>query len=226
MSTPLTFLPDVTVGNAFTLAVQFTDYTQNFTTLQVQAYLAQATPPYGDPVVQFVPAISFPIVGNTSVVNVLLTLNGSQTSNLGTGSYVGDIVLTMAGYGPYTPISYSFNIIPGTTLNSIYTGGLAIVTLPAGSSMLMPNTVSIVPAGTTPALTLALPVVTGSGQVCVVKNQSNLAITITGNMFTTSAVTTYILTGGVAAGSTVTFINDGNFTNNNGYWNTISPSGS
>jgi len=211
-TTPITFLPDVTVGNPFSLAVQFTDPNQNFQNVVVTANMGLSIPPFTNPVVQFVPVISFPIPGNYTTFTVLLTLLGSQTASIGPTSLVGDIVLSMSGYGPYSALSYGFNIISGVTLNSTYVGNLAIVTT-ATSTTLQPNTVTIIQGATGP-ITLTMPTLTGSGQVFVVKNQTVQTITVSGPLYTTASVASYNL-----LSTTATFVNDGTQSLGNGYIN-------
>jgi hypothetical protein len=214
-SLPLVTLPDVTTGNAFNVAVQFTDATQNFASVVVTCYLAQATPPYTNPATQFTPVITFPLAGNTATFIVTLTLTGNQISGLGPGLYKGDIVLSMAGYGPYSAFSFSFNIVQGTTLSALYQGNLPVMYYTA-SATLTPNTIAVVQAATSGAVVFTLPTVTGSSQVIVVKNQSAQTVTINGALFTTAAVTTLNM-----SSTNLSLFNDGLASLGNGNWNTF-----
>lgn len=72
-------------------------------------------PPYTNPAFTFTPVISFPGSVNTFVATISMT--GTQTDTLAVGSYVGDMILSMAGYGPYTALSFTFNIVPVVTVH-------------------------------------------------------------------------------------------------------------
>lgn len=114
-SVPLTKLPDLTVGDRFDWAVQFTDPNQNFASIAVASVLRLATPPYTNPAFTFVPTISFPLAGNNTTFTAVLSMTGTQTDALGVGLYTGDIVLSMAGYGPYSAIAFSLNVMSQIT---------------------------------------------------------------------------------------------------------------
>ena len=109
MATPVR-IPDTCIGDAFTLPIQCTDPTQNFTTVSCTAALALATPPYTNPAFSFTPVITFP--SGTATFIATLSMTGAQTTALGLGSYIGNLTISMTGYGPYTVVNFLFNIVP------------------------------------------------------------------------------------------------------------------
>ena len=106
-------LPDTTIGDAFGLAIQVTDPTQNFTTVTAASVVEQTTPPYTNPAFTFSPVISFPSGVTTFIVT--LSMSGAQTTTLGLGQYMGDLKISMSGYGPYHVVAFQFNIVPAIT---------------------------------------------------------------------------------------------------------------
>lgn len=114
-SLPLVYLPDVTFGDPFSLAVQPTDLNQDFTTIAASSDLAMTVPPYTNPVLSLTTEISFPVANNTTTFIVVLSATTTQVKTLGLGPIKGDLVISMAGYGPYTILSYTFQVVPAIT---------------------------------------------------------------------------------------------------------------
>ena len=57
----------------------------------------------------FTPVNTLAAVGSFTTT---LTLTGAQTLALGLGGFVGDVVVQATGFGPYTPLQFTFNVIP------------------------------------------------------------------------------------------------------------------
>lgn len=112
--TPLIKLPDTVVGDRWDLVVGFSDPNLNFSGVTVTAKLR--SPNYASPVVYtFTTVTTFADPNDTTTFQTQLTLAGTDTTTLGVGVYVGDIVITTVSVGPYTPVTYIFNLTPRIT---------------------------------------------------------------------------------------------------------------
>lgn len=114
MTTPTVTLPDVTVGNRFDVTIQFQDATQDFTNIVAASILRNI---YTQALAFTFPTplIVFPTPGDTTTFQITLTMTGAQTTTAGLGAYIADVKLSMTNYGPYTPVAFSFVIVPAET---------------------------------------------------------------------------------------------------------------
>jgi hypothetical protein len=104
-------LDDVVIGDKKDIVLNISATGVDFTSgLSVAAKLRADN---GTAVVfTFAPVTAVPGAGQLTVT---LSLASADTTALGLGSFVGDCVISATGFGPYTPIQFTFNVTPKIT---------------------------------------------------------------------------------------------------------------
>ena len=114
-SQPRVALADCVEGDKWEQTCSFTRASTDFTTVVISCKLRSVSDA-GTVVHTFAGlTATFPDPTDLTTFTTTLTLSGAETDGLGTGIFFGDIVISMAGFGPYTPVQFSFNITPRIT---------------------------------------------------------------------------------------------------------------
>jgi len=114
-SQPRVVLPDCVEGDKWEQTASFTRVSTDFTTVAITCKLRSVSD--AGTVVHTFSGLTatFPDPTDLTAFTTTLTLSGTETDGLGTGQYWGDVVLSMTGFGPYTPVQFSFSITPRIT---------------------------------------------------------------------------------------------------------------
>lgn len=102
-------LSDVVVGDKWSTTITFSRASTDFTTVAITCKLRSGSTT-GSVVYTFSPVAAFPDPADLTTFTTDLTLTGANTTSLGTGTFYGDVVLSMTGFGPYTPLQFSFRV--------------------------------------------------------------------------------------------------------------------
>ena len=114
-SQPRVVLPDCVEADKWEQTASFTRASTDFTTVAITCKLRSVSD-VGTVVHTFAGLTpTFPVPADLTTFTVTITLSGTETDGLGTGQFWGDIVLSMTGFGPYTPVQFAFNITPRIT---------------------------------------------------------------------------------------------------------------
>jgi len=102
-------IADVVKGDKWSVTFTFTRASTDFTTVALTCKLRTGSAT-GTVVYTFSPTAAFPDPTDLTSFTTTLTLTGAETTTLSTGTFYGDIVLSMTGFGPYTPVQFKFNV--------------------------------------------------------------------------------------------------------------------
>lgn len=105
---------DVVAGDRWDQTITFARASTDFTTVAIACKLKDD--PEGTLKHTFTLTPTFPDPTDLTTFTTTLSLSGAETTAIGAMTLYGDVVISMAAFGPYTPIRFQFNITTRVTV--------------------------------------------------------------------------------------------------------------